>query len=108
MRLSRTIRPFKPITGRTSVGGTNPSLVEAMATDTFIVSHDNPFNRSVLGEEAIYFCDSDQVASSMKADHSTYRSNFILTNKKKVEEIYTWESSAELHITAFENEIARK
>ncbi|MFT4728756.1 MAG: glycosyltransferase involved in cell wall biosynthesis [Granulosicoccus sp.] len=91
-----------------SVGGTNPSLVEAMATNTFIVSHDNPFNRSVLGDQAIYFCDSDQVARSIKADHSTYRSDFILANKEKVEEIYTWESSAEQHIKAFEREISRK
>src|SRR5690606_12231352 len=38
-----------------SVGRTNPSLLEAMASDSLIISHDNIFNRSILGKEAIYF-----------------------------------------------------
>lgn len=43
-----------------SVGGTNPSLLEAMASGCRIVAHNNEFNRSVLGEEAVYF---DEAAS---------------------------------------------
>ena len=38
-----------------SVGGTNPSLLEAMAAKTLIVANDNEFNRSVLEENAFYF-----------------------------------------------------
>jgi len=38
-----------------SVGGTNPSLLEAMASGCRIIAHNNEFNRSVLGEEAVYF-----------------------------------------------------
>ena len=38
-----------------SVGGTNPSLLEAMAAKALIVSHDNKFNRSVLNKNAFYF-----------------------------------------------------
>jgi len=38
-----------------SVGGTNPSLLEAMACDCRVVAHNNSFNRSVLGEDADYF-----------------------------------------------------
>ncbi|MEJ0056922.1 MAG: glycosyltransferase [Bacteroidota bacterium] len=38
-----------------SVGGTNPSLLEAMACRSFIISHDNAFNKGVLGDDAIYF-----------------------------------------------------
>jgi glycosyltransferase involved in cell wall biosynthesis len=38
------------------VGGTNPSLVEAMAAGSAIVAHDNPFNRTTLaGSQASYF-----------------------------------------------------
>ncbi len=40
------------------VGGTNPSLVEALATGSAIVAHDNVFNRWVLGDVAEYFGDS--------------------------------------------------
>ncbi len=38
-----------------SCGGTNPSLLEAMAASAKIIAHDNPFNRSVLAENGTYF-----------------------------------------------------
>ncbi|HEY1096602.1 MAG TPA: DUF1972 domain-containing protein [Alphaproteobacteria bacterium] len=37
------------------VGGTNPSLVEAMAAASPIIAHDNPFNRHTTGHHAFYF-----------------------------------------------------
>jgi glycosyltransferase involved in cell wall biosynthesis len=39
------------------VGGTNPSLVEALGAGSPILAHDNPFNRWVAGEAACYFTD---------------------------------------------------
>lgn len=39
------------------VGGTNPSLVEALAAGNPVIAHDNPFNRWVAGDAAIYFSD---------------------------------------------------
>jgi len=38
-----------------SVGGTNPSLLEAMGCSCSIIAHKNEFNESVLGTEAFYF-----------------------------------------------------
>lgn len=38
-----------------SVGGTNPSLVEAMGAGNPVVANDNRFNRWVCGQGAIYF-----------------------------------------------------
>jgi len=38
-----------------SVGGTNPSLLEAMACGCSIAAHNNVFNKAVLGNEADYF-----------------------------------------------------
>lgn len=38
-----------------STGGTNPSLLEAMASEALIAAHDNPFNRQVLEGDALYF-----------------------------------------------------
>jgi glycosyltransferase involved in cell wall biosynthesis len=46
-----------------SVGGTNPSLLEAMACSNLVVAHDNAFNRSVLDDAGLYFSDSDDLAS---------------------------------------------
>ncbi|HYF07363.1 MAG TPA: glycosyltransferase, partial [Acetobacteraceae bacterium] len=41
-----------------TVGGTNPSLVEAMAAGNAVVAQDNPFNRWVLGDAGRYFTDA--------------------------------------------------
>lgn len=45
-----------------TVGGTNPSLVEAMAAGNPVLAHDNPYNRWVAGKEAVYFETADDVA----------------------------------------------
>lgn len=45
-----------------TVGGTNPSLVEALAAGNMVIAHDNPYNRWVAGEAAIYFSDADSLS----------------------------------------------
>ncbi|MCU0921968.1 MAG: DUF1972 domain-containing protein [Burkholderiaceae bacterium] len=45
------------------VGGTNPSLVEAMGAGNAILAHDNPFNRWVLGEAGRFFASPDACAA---------------------------------------------
>jgi hypothetical protein len=42
-----------------SCGGTNPSLLEAMAGSALVCAHDNAFNRAVLGEDALYFSSAE-------------------------------------------------
>jgi glycosyltransferase involved in cell wall biosynthesis len=42
------------------VGGTNPSLVEAMGAGSAIIAHDNPFNRWVAGAGSRYFASTNQ------------------------------------------------
>ncbi|WP_222167371.1 glycosyltransferase [Edaphocola aurantiacus] len=44
-----------------SVGGTNPSLLEAMASKCSIIAHDNVYNRSVLQEHALFFATADEL-----------------------------------------------
>ena len=44
------------------VGGTNPSLVEALGAGCAVLAHDNHFNRWVAGTEAAYFKDEDECA----------------------------------------------
>jgi glycosyltransferase involved in cell wall biosynthesis len=45
-----------------SVGGTNPSLLEAMAAGNLVIAHENPFNREVLGIDGQYFDSAEQIA----------------------------------------------
>lgn len=53
------------------VGGTNPSLVEALGAGNAVIAHDNRFNRWVAGEGARYFrsaADIDGILNSVAAD----------------------------------------
>lgn len=45
------------------VGGTNPSLVEALGAGNAVLAHDNRFNRWVAGEGGAYFDGADQLAA---------------------------------------------
>ncbi len=47
------------------VGGTNPSLVEALGAGNPVVAHDNRFNRWVAGDAATYFTSADTLSSRM-------------------------------------------
>lgn len=44
------------------VGGTNPSLVEALGAGCAVIAHDNVFNRWVAGEGAAYFSDTQSLS----------------------------------------------
>lgn len=60
-----------------SAGGTNPSLLEAMATSCTICAHNNVFNRSVLENDAFYFAKPDDISH-------------LLNNKKEKKQKKTW------------------
>lgn len=85
-----------------SVGGTNPSLVEAMASHAFIAAHDNPFNRTVLEGNALYFADADAVAAAIRTDSSPLRQGYVAANLRKVAHVYDWERIARQHLELFE------
>jgi glycosyltransferase involved in cell wall biosynthesis len=48
------------------VGGTNPSLVEALGAGNAVIAHDNIFNRWVAGTAALYF--TDQISCTEAID----------------------------------------
>jgi glycosyltransferase involved in cell wall biosynthesis len=51
-----------------SVGGTNPSLLEAMGCGNLIFAHDNPFNRETLGPCGFYFANAPELTHAI--DHA--------------------------------------
>lgn len=85
-----------------SVGGTNPSLVEAMASNAFIAAHDNPFNRSVLEDNALYFKTADEVRDILRTDAFPSSAAAIANNLRKVDRVYNWERIAQQHLALFE------
>ena len=74
-----------------SVGGTNPALLEAMAAETFIIAHDNLFNKSVIRENAFYFNSSSSLASLLKDEEIIKnKSAFTQSNLNRIDEVYRW------------------
>ena len=83
-----------------SSGGTNPSLLEAMAASAPICAHDNPFSHEVLEQDAFYFTDSGQISKVI--NHYPAREVidlFILNNVKRVRTNFVWDEI----ISAYEN-----
>jgi glycosyltransferase involved in cell wall biosynthesis len=78
-----------------SVGGTNPSLLEAMAAGACIAAHDNAFNRAVTGKDAFYFSSADDVSQIIREEIAS--NAMIANNLKKIEEVYNWERIAEAY-----------
>ena len=75
------------------VGGTNPSLVEALGAGCAVIAHDNHFNRWVAGPDASYFA-SEQDCSELfdrlllnDAAVSTMKS----ASRLRFNERFTWE-----------------
>lgn len=48
-----------------SVGGTNPSLLESLGCGNAVVAHDNPFNREVARDAAVYFTSAREFAARL-------------------------------------------
>lgn len=74
------------------VGGTNPSLVEALGASNPVLAHDNRFNRWVAGPSARYFPDAgsfskllDQVLSS-----EAVRDEMRRGSRQRFQEAFTW------------------
>ena len=83
-----------------SVGGTNPSLLEAMASDCFILANDNIFNKAVLGENALYYPDHINVTNLLNNIESlaeTHKKSFIENNLEVIQKEYSWEKLVDEH-----------
>jgi len=80
-----------------SVGGTPPSLIEAMGCNCLIAAHDNIFNRHILEENSFYFKSIDDIKNIIdnininNNKHSMYTDN----NIKKIKKTYLWNSIIE-------------
>ena len=74
-----------------SVGGTNPSLLEAMASNSLICAHDNVFNKSILCNDAYYFTSSEKVKELINNKMKVKENQFIVNNKDKIKNLYSWD-----------------
>src|SRR5690606_18738351 len=75
-----------------SVGGTNPSLLEAMASNALIIANNNIFNKSILQEDAVYFNSDKDITQIMNADdYFTLHNMNTKSNKEKIDQEFSWD-----------------
>jgi len=76
------------------VGGTNPSLVEALGASSAVIAHENQFNRWVAGPDARFFStesDCDLHISALLADHATVRA-MREASGRRFDSAFRWDS----------------
>ncbi|PTS95819.1 glycosyltransferase family 1 protein [Pedobacter sp. HMWF019] len=80
-----------------TVGGTNPSLLEAMASSSLICANDNPFNKYILENDAFYFQNAEEVAGHLlKIEYVSDQCQIMLKrNRDKITNVYDWELIAD-------------
>ncbi len=75
------------------VGGTNPSLVEALGAGAPVLAHDNSFNRWVAGEGGRYFAGADGCAAALDRllDAPAERAAMRAASHARFAERFRWE-----------------
>jgi glycosyltransferase involved in cell wall biosynthesis len=101
------VQAFACFHGHT-VGGTNPSLLEAIGAGRPIIAHDNAFNREVVGDLACYFLGKGDipkllrdVVPVMSADTSLFERSQEWLNLH-----YSWDKITELYKTEILNDLS--
>ena len=74
-----------------TVGGTNPSLLEAMSSSSLICAHNNEFNKSILENNAFYFNCNKCITSLLNRVNLEERDLYISNNIEKIKNQYSWE-----------------
>ena len=74
-----------------SVGGTNPSLLEAMACGCNIAAHENEFNNSILGDDGYYFSNPEEVKKIIiQPQVTSIATQYKTLNLEKIKNTYNW------------------
>jgi len=87
-----------------TVGGTNPSLLEAMASQSVICANNNEFNRAVIGDNALYFSNADDVADNLQQvdKKGGMYDGMIAANMIKIRNVYSCDNIVNAYAAHFE------
>lgn len=88
-----------------SVGGTNPSLLEAMIMKNIIIAHNNEFNREVAGDSVLYFNNSSNLKDMIELieKNETYYLKLKIEAYSKAKDNYSWDKIINLYQNMFLN-----
>ena len=85
-----------------SVGGTNPSLLEAMASKALILAHNNDFNKGVLKDNAYYFGNAAEVKNLLGSIKKNDNLQLVENNYKAIEDDFNWAKINGAYLQLFE------
>lgn len=85
-----------------SVGGTNPSLLEAMSSSALIIAHNNIFNKAVLEENGFYFSSEKDLIPLIQKVNKLNHSDILRKNKEKISTQYSWDKINSSYLDLFE------
>jgi len=80
-----------------SVGGTNPSLVEALFHTSRILAFDCSFNRSTLGGQGAYFADEETLGNLLRTDVTLDMAPSVM---QTLHRRYGWDNIVEAYLNA--------
>jgi glycosyltransferase involved in cell wall biosynthesis len=89
-----------------SVGGTNPSLLEALGCGNLVIAHDNVFNREVTGDLGFYFKTADDLPALLariELQDEASRSGLHLAAKQRILETYSWDRICNNYLALLED-----
>ena len=72
------------------MGGTNPSLLEAMASGALIAAHKNEFNESILNQNALYFTAALEVKNILETTQKQTNLELVNNNFLAIQNHFNW------------------
>jgi glycosyltransferase involved in cell wall biosynthesis len=75
-----------------SVGGTNPSLLEAMASQALVIAHNNDFNKGILKENSHYFSNPLEVKNILETIKKSDNLPLVQNNYQAIIKDFNWDT----------------
>ena len=85
-----------------SVGGTNPSLLEAMASRALVIAHNNDFNKGILKENSYYFSNPTEVKNILNTIKKNDNLQLVQNNFDAIVNEFNWEKINGEYLRLFE------
>lgn len=93
-----------------SVGGTNPSLLEALGCGNLVIAHDNPFNREVCGPLGFYFASAGELPAIVATAEGLPAGEVVALRQgawSRIRETYDWDRIAMEYLALLHGEAGR-
>jgi len=91
------------------VGGTNPSLVEALGAGNAVIAHDNRFNRWTAGPEQVYFASEAEFCARAAevAQNPAWLARARTAARARLDQAFQWETVLAAYEALFEQQLVR-